>query len=154
MQEVGGSNPLVPTRYNKTLPLRRGFVVFGFGKQDLNLRGGGSTTSESDTGVSRSAKLMSARATQANAQSNPLVPTRYNKTLPLRRGFVVIGFGKQDLNLREGGSTTSESDTGVSWSAKLMSARATQANAQSNPLKFLSNSLIFFLRLRQVFYIF
>ena len=86
--------------------------------------------------------------------SNPLVPTRYNKTLPLRQGFVVFGFGKQDLNLREGGSTTSESDTGVLRSAKLMSARATQANAQSNPLEFLSNSLIFFLRSRQVFYIF
>ena len=31
MQEAGGSNPLVPTRYNKTLPLWWGFVVFGLG---------------------------------------------------------------------------------------------------------------------------
>lgn len=57
--------------------------------QDLN-RHGGSTTSESETDVSRSALLMSACATRALAMSNPLVPTikkRGKQPLFLWRGL-------------------------------------------------------------------
>ena len=45
-QDVGGSNPLVPTK-QKTV--RKGGFLFERRAQDLSLRQGGSTTSESQT---------------------------------------------------------------------------------------------------------
>ena len=63
------------TRYNKTLPLRRGFVVFGFGKQDLNLRQRRFDYQRKRyAGIAVSRQADERLCNSSVAQSNPLAP--------------------------------------------------------------------------------
>ncbi|MCQ2741621.1 MAG: hypothetical protein MJ210_05885, partial [Alphaproteobacteria bacterium] len=73
--EVGGSNPLIPTNKKATL---YGCFFCWFWNQDLKLRR--RRFDKEKQRIRKYARSCGDAATQAPAQSNPLIPTQKNKS--------------------------------------------------------------------------